>query len=141
MERSGKHKSKGDASLRKSIREAAAQGLRSFPSERAISHDDKDVVEFLTRARNLVEEGMKAGDWDDDQLKSYAERTGLMYIGYKAGGAVAATPAESCTAVCSRERRECIGIECGPGSHSWPCFCCAPCNIAWMACLAACVVN
>jgi hypothetical protein len=40
-----------------------------------------------------------------------------------------------CTLRCVSEREECVRGESGEDT-AFPCYCCVPCNISWLVCLA-----
>jgi hypothetical protein len=132
-----------DCSLRARIERAATEALDGFPSESACERQPDDTARFLTQARSLLKEGTSATSWDDDQVESYVARLSWGRLGFEAGLGhglgVSGANEPSCTFKCKSERDRCIRNDCGTGT-SWPCFCCAPCNATWMACLADCII-
>lgn len=86
----------------------------------------------------FARKGANATRWSaDDQYLATVEGSALA-TSFDAALAeiLASTDGESCTFKCKRERDACIKADgCAPG---YPCFCCVPCNLTWMACLADC---
>ncbi|MEW5857023.1 MAG: hypothetical protein AB1861_06530 [Cyanobacteriota bacterium] len=135
--------------LLRSIQEAASTSLKKLPPAPTKQDSQDEVNLFLTQAGNLLEEGTKAMTWNDEQLQSFVLQTALLRLGFEAGMKYSSgtntdvkpqTENPGCTFRCEELRNDCITRSCGNGT-SWPCGCCVPCNITWMACLADCVVG
>lgn len=95
-------------------------------------------AELFAAGFEFAERGANASSWTaQDQLLASVEG-GALAAGFDAGLAqvLASTNGESCAFKCKRERDACIKADgCAPG---YPCFCCVPCNLTWMACMADC---
>jgi hypothetical protein len=141
-------KSRADRHDLEKISRAAHEALARFPSEREIEQiPNQSARRFLSNLRHLVAQGRGAATLSEDELYDFALQvewvssaasTGiaLMAVGGSGGG-----DGESCTARCVREKEECLDRECGTGPQSFPCFCCVDCRLAYLACLAGCVVH
>jgi len=123
------------------IAQTSADGLARFPADDLFLELPPETAEFYGRVHQFLLEGTQAHSWGQRELELYATQVESAAVGFEASLAqFASTTSASWELQCTRERRVCIGEECGPGSHSWPCFCCAPCNVAWMVCLADCIL-
>jgi len=118
--------------------------------ERCEDYGDKpvatdDVRQFMTVIRNLLDEGLRASEFDQRQADHFTRDVSLVSTAVFAMldsiGDTSAGTGESCTNRCRRERSSCIKEECGSGRHDWPCFCCIPCNTTWLACLGDCILS
>lgn len=125
--------------LKEKIQSASSRALERFPSESDLKKQPKKQAAFLKQISGLLKQAAQASKWNDEQLRLFAIQADITHISFEAGVELSQA-GESCTARCERERNECIEKECGSDT-SYPCFCCVPCNITWMACLAACIVG
>jgi hypothetical protein len=134
--------------LRSRVEVAAAEALRQFPSERKCAKiPDRETRELLSRLRLLVERGTRAMELRGEDFRQWCVQIDALRLGFSAGEYVTQRMRDngggsggSCTRQCKQERDGCIRSDCGPET-SWPCFCCAPCNATWMACLADCIFS
>ncbi|MFD0319307.1 hypothetical protein [Streptomyces flavalbus] len=124
------------------LQSAASAALQDFPSQQQLSEVPQEPVRvFLEEARRLLEDAAQnASTWSDQEAGQFAAATGAYAVAYEAAAALNPAAGPTCTDGCSRTRNACIVRECGSGT-SWPCFCCVPCNTAWLACLASCVTG
>lgn len=133
-----------ECTLRKRIRNAAVAALRRYPEESACKkHPVEEIGLFLTEVHKLLDESTHAIGWNDIQLESMTKQIASMRLAFDAGIKHAFTlvdrRVESCTFDCKAERDECIRNDCGTDT-SYPCGCCAPCNLTWVACMADCII-
>lgn len=95
-------------------------------------------AELFAAGFDFAQRSTNASSWTaEDQLLATVEGDALA-VSFNAAlaEAIASTDGESCAFKCKRERDACIAADgCPPG---YPCFCCVPCNLTWMACLADC---
>ena len=140
--------SRNDAPDRKKVSTAATQALTRFPPEHQIELiPNAGARRFLTHLRQLIADGKDAADMNDAQLRNFALQVEWASSSFSVAIAMrwntgGGTGDESCTAQCVREKEACLERECGPeGGYTWPCLCCVDCRLAYLACLAGCVVH
>lgn len=129
------------------IRISATDALARFPSEAEIEQiPNQSARRFLSNLRGLIAQGRGAAKMDDDDLHAFALQlewassavsTGIALMDNGGGGGAG----ESCTARCVREKEDCLDAACGTGPQGFPCLCCVDCRLAFLACLASCVVS
>lgn len=132
--------SKPKPELRKRIRKSAIEALRNFPpSYKCEEHANEEVSLFLTQSRKLIERCTHAKDWSDEELECVVDQIAFIRSSFRVGlGLGFAVDEPSCTFRCKDERDDCLRDDGCTGG--WPCFCCVPCNLAWLTCTADCIV-
>lgn len=141
--------------LRSKIQTASREALRRvtaaqdrFAAAKEVSATytpDRAIGLFLEQGRSLLEEGTRATEWNDEQLRSFALKFDLAVQGFMSGVQIAMRevgrdqePRTECFQ-CVADVRDCYNQECPPGGPRFPCFCCVPCNVVFIACIAGCV--
>lgn len=94
-------------------------------------------AELFAAGFDFAQRSANASSWTAEEQLFATVEGGALAVSFDAALAqVANTTGESCAFKCKRERDACIKADgCAPG---YPCFCCVPCNLTWMACLADC---
>ncbi len=136
---------KPTSELREKIKIAAVKALRTFPSEGTCGKYNSEISQFIIQGRRLIQQCSQAEDMSDEELECVATQIAFIYssfnVGFghgRLGGVFDNSGGQSCTFKCKSERDSCLaGDGCTGG---WPCFCCVPCNIAWLACTADCII-
>ena len=95
-------------------------------------------AELFAAGFDFAQRSTTASRWTADEQLLATVEGGALASSFDAALAevFASTDGESCAFKCKRERDACLAADGCTGG--WPCFCCVPCNITWMACLADC---
>lgn len=133
--------------IRKKFAATSARVLSRLPTPKECeSFPSKTVGMFLEQLRELAVQGTQAPQMDDQQFGglvgqvAWADlglRTGIAYQQTSGGGS---SEEISCTKKCRQEKNDCLATEEGC-DEGWPCWCCADCRFAYLACLADCIVS
>lgn len=148
--------------MRLALMQSGADALTVLPTRAEIAAvEDAEKRAVMSKAVELSERALRADSMTDGQMQSYIVEVSLLSATLEVATQHATerlvresavhttavvgpdgppqTPGE-CTDECSRNRGTCIDRDCGPdGGFTFPCLCCAACNLAHIACLTACV--
>lgn len=123
----------------------SAEFLATY-SEAALVEACPVQAELFAAAFDFARLGQNASQWTAEDQRVATVQSNALAIGFETAQDLATTAGtgtttltatgESCTAQCKRERDQCLKDDGCTGG--WPCFCCVPCNVTWMACLADC---
>lgn len=120
--------------LRSDIANAGYDVLSTLPTREEIAQiKDNHARGVLSTIADLAERGTQAMWSSDKEVEQLARDLEFFTGGYVAATAAASVDTDPFD--CVDKREACILNHCGSGT-SWPCFCCAPCNIAFLACIA-----
>lgn len=119
--------------------ETASNALLANHSLTALQAACPTQAALFTASFDLAQKGANASKWTaNDQLVATAQGSALA-AGFDSALSKlsdATAKSESCAFQCKRERDKCLADDGCTGG--WPCFCCVPCNVTWLACLADC---
>jgi len=133
--------------VRRRIAKEATKCLHNLPTERACARISKpEIRDFVLTFRNIALDGSQAVSFSDEELRSFAASLALADSAIEAiiaaaklrdDGGTGGTPL-SCPGKCRQEKDHCLQA---CGGKGFPCFCCADCRLAYLACVADCILS
>jgi|GEM_PF-5885196 len=130
----------GTDPLRVEIQSVAEELLSTFPSAAEVATRPAAQRSFLEDVQGLLNDGARLDQLNDREYYAWAASVNKLADGFDAALSIqigTGVAGESCTFKCKRERDKCLKDDGCTGG--WPCFCCVPCNLTWLACLADCI--
>lgn len=130
--------------FRAEMSDAGYAALETLPTRKEIAQlGDKNAQVVLNRIVDLTERATQADSISDRGLEQLVGDLGFLTAAFqvRTGGSdesgtnVSADPFD-----CVGQLRTCYSQNCG-SDRSWPCFCCAPCNVAYAACIAISIIK
>jgi hypothetical protein len=125
--------------------------MANMPDTDEIAKLDAVSRQYIERVSVLIEGGMKASEWGDEELSENLSRfagevawatlaTRAVAIGLDKDGGGGGGGGPTCATRCAQEYDDCINEhECDTGG--WVCVCCIPCSLQYMGCISRCTVG
>ena len=134
------------------VQHAARKAMAGLPSAHEVDRAHPSIRPMLGRICELAEASSRIHEIDDDQALialvseiAWARQSMELVAALVAsrpggGGGGSGGGSVTCVTECQREYDQCIN-ENSCDTSGWICFCCTPCSLQYMGCIAGCVTG
>ncbi|WP_263358393.1 hypothetical protein [Acidicapsa ligni] len=142
---SGNFESDGRRAFLSSVRNSARKAIASLPDSSQVEKLDKFSRRYIEGVSALIERGLKASDWEDEEIAHFAQEISWATLAAQLGNISVYldngngdSGGGTCVSRCADEYQQCYD-ENSCEDHWYGCLCCVPCSLQYMGCIARCV--